>query len=56
MGGKYIEVKMPTESDSLSYNCKYFFQLVLMALVDANYCFIAVDIGVAAKSSDSKRF
>ena len=47
---------MPTDSGSLFYNYKHFFSILLLALVDANYCFIAVDVGAVGKSSDSNVF
>jgi hypothetical protein len=37
------------------YNYKHF-SVSLLALVDANYCFIAVDVGTFGKSSDSNDF
>jgi len=54
--GKHVRIKMPTGSGSLFYNYKYFFSILLLALVDANYCFIAVNIGAVGKSSDSNVF
>ena len=51
-----IRIKMPAGSGSLFYNCRHFFSILLLALVDANYCFIAVDVGVVGKSSDSNVF
>jgi hypothetical protein len=47
---------MPTGSGSLFYNYKHFFSILLLALVDANYCFIAVDVAAVGKSSDSDVF
>jgi hypothetical protein len=44
---------MPTGSGSLFYNCKHFLPILLLALGDANYCFIVVDVGAVGKSSDS---
>jgi hypothetical protein len=40
----------------LCYNYKHFFSILLLVLVDANYCFIAVDVGAVGKSSDSSVF
>ena len=54
--GKHVRIKMPTDSGSLFYNYKHFFSILLLALVDANYCFIAVDVGAVGKSSDSNVF
>jgi hypothetical protein len=54
--GKHVRIKMPTNSGSLFYNYKHFFSILLLALVDSNYCFIAVDAGAVGKSSDSNVF
>jgi len=43
-------------SGSLFHNYKHFFSILLLALVDANCCFIAVDVGAFRKSSDSNIF
>jgi hypothetical protein len=53
--GKHVPIKMPTGSGSLFYNYKHF-SILLLALIDANYCFIEVDVGVIGKSSDSNIF
>ena len=55
LDGKRVQIKMPTGSRSLFYNYKHFFSILLLALGDANYCFIAVDVGVG-KSSNSNVF
>ena len=54
--GKHVRIKMLTVCGSLFYNYKYFFSILLLALVDANYCFIAVNIGAVGKSGASNVF
>lgn len=56
LDGKHIRLTQPAHSGSIYYNYKHFFSLVLMALCDANYCFIWVDIGAFGKDSDSGIF
>jgi hypothetical protein len=43
----------PEHSGSLYYNYKHFLSIASLALSDADYRFIAVDIGAFGKSSDS---
>ena len=54
--GKHIWIKLPTGSGSLLFNYKYLFLVLLLALVAADYWFIAVVVGSVGKSSDSKVF
>ena len=42
---KHVSIRPPPKSGSLFSNYKGYFSLVLLALVDANYRFIFVDIG-----------
>ena len=56
MDGKHVRIKLPTGSGSLFCNYKHFFSILLLALVNANCCFIAVDVGAVGKSSDSNVF
>ena len=52
LDGKHIRIKAPSNTASLFHNYKTFFSTVLLALVDANYRFIYVDIGEYGSNSD----
>ena len=54
--GKHIRIKMPAGSGSLFYNYKHIFSILLLVLVDANYYFIAAEVGAVGKSSDPNVF
>ena len=43
--GKDIRMCKPDDSGSQFFNYKNFFSTVLLAVVDANYCFISIDVG-----------
>lgn len=54
--GKHIRIKKPAHSGSSFYNYKKYFSVILMAIADAQYQFVAVDIGAYGRTNDSKVF
>lgn len=54
--GKDIRVKCPSKPGSMFYNYKNFFSIVLMAVVDAIYRFLMIDVGAYGKDSDGAVF
>jgi len=54
--GKHIRVQNFPDSGSMNLNYKNYFSIVLMAIVDSDYKFIYVDIGVYGKDCDSAVF
>ncbi len=56
MDGKHIAIRCPKGGDSLYFNYKKFHSIVLMALVDADYKFIWIDLGANGSASDAQIF
>ena len=54
--GKHVAKKCPKNSGSRFYNYKGFYSIVIMALVDADYKFIWIEVGSNGRSSDAQIF
>jgi hypothetical protein len=54
LDGKHIAIRQPWGSGSTYRNYKGFFSIVLMALVDADYKFLWVDVGAEGMMSDAQ--
>lgn len=54
--GMHVRLRCPNKTGSLCYNYKDFFSVVLLGLVDANYKFVAVDIGAYGRENDAGVF
>ena len=51
-----VRIRKPRMSGSLFHNYKNYFSVVLLAIADANYKFIYIDVGAFGKDSDSSIF
>ncbi len=54
--GKHVPIKCPERSGSLFYNYKGFYSIILLALVDADYKFLWVDVQQNGSLSDAQIF
>ena len=56
LDGKHINIRPVPSSGSFYFNYKQRFNIVLLALVDANYNFVYVDIGYNRRVSNGGVF
>ena len=56
LDGKHVTIKKPKKSGSEYFNYKSYFSLLPLALVDADYKFMWVNVGVSGSSSDAQIF
>ena len=56
LDGKHVRVYAPQNSGTLYYNYKTYFSIPLLALVDADYRFLWVDLGGLGHMSDAQIF
>lgn len=52
MDGKHVLLQAPFNSESEFYNYKKSFSIILLALVDADYCFTFIDVGAQGRMND----
>ena len=51
--GKHVTIRCPSASGSTYYNYKNQFSVILLAIVDADYNFLYVDVGTNGRANDS---
>lgn len=56
MDGKHVTILPPPHSGTEYYNYKHYFSIVLLAIVDYDYCFMFAEIGAQGRISDGGVF
>ena len=56
LDGKHVRVKKPPKSGSNYFNYKKYFSILMLALVDADYKFLWVDVGAPGSCSDAQLY